>query len=135
MWYSMVVRIACNSSGDGFAGSTKRGTKSPAAFTLARALGRYRLPRKGVDRVANKVDLPTFDAIQPLRPTMGRTSSLGDTWRRTHAPKGSMSLMTRTTHNTLRRSRSGNKNNYPPDKSSSWRLAASSHVEAKSRSS
>ena len=68
MWYSMVVRIACNSSGDGFAGSTKRGTKSPAAFTLARALGRYRLPRKGVDRVANKVDLPTFDAIQPLRP-------------------------------------------------------------------
>jgi hypothetical protein len=49
MWYSMVVRIACNSSGDGFAGSTKRGTKSPAAFTLARALGRYRL----VDRVAN----------------------------------------------------------------------------------
>jgi hypothetical protein len=82
----MVVRIACNSSGDGFAGSTKRGTKSPAAFTLARALGRYRLPRKGVDRVANKVDLPTFDAlaIQPLRPTMGRTSSLGDTWRRTH---------------------------------------------------
>src|SRR6516162_1673620 len=59
MWYSMVGRIACNSSGDGFAGSTKRGTKSPAAFTLARALGRYRLPRKGVDRVANKVDLPT----------------------------------------------------------------------------
>src|SRR5262245_13384159 len=61
MWYSMVVRIACNPSGDGFAGSTKRGTKSPAAFTLARALGRYRLPRKGVDRVVNKVDLPTFD--------------------------------------------------------------------------
>jgi ribosomal protein L15 len=99
----MVVRIACNSSGDGFAGSTKRGTKSPAAFTLARALGRYRLPRNGVDRVANKVDLPTFDAlaIQPLRTTMGRTSSLGDTWRRTHkkvranAPKGSMPLMTR----------------------------------------
>jgi CBS-domain-containing membrane protein len=30
-----------------------------------------------VNRVANKVDLPTFDAIQP--PTMGRTSSLGDT--------------------------------------------------------
>ena len=85
MWYSMVVRIACNSSGDGFAGSTKRGTKSPAAFTLARALGRYRLLRKGVDRVANKVDLPTFDAIQSLRPTMGRTSSLGDTWRRTHS--------------------------------------------------
>ena len=48
-WYSMVARIACNSSDDGFAGSTKRGTKSPAAFTLARALGRYRL----VDRVAN----------------------------------------------------------------------------------
>src|SRR5215470_5052620 len=101
MWYSMVVRIACNSSGDGFAGSTKRGTKSPAAFTLARALGRYRLPRKGVDRVANKVDLPAFDAIQP--PTMGRTSSLGDTWRRTHkrvranAPKGFMPLMTRST--------------------------------------
>jgi hypothetical protein len=82
MWYSMVVRIACNSSGDGFVGSTKRGTKSPAAFTLARALGRYHLPRKGVGRVANKVDLPTFDAIQP--PTMGRTSSLGETWRRTH---------------------------------------------------
>ena len=54
---------------------------------------------------------------------------------RANAPKGFMSLMTRTTHNTLRRSRSGNKNNYPPDKSSSWRLAASSHVEAKSRSS
>src|SRR5215470_2800034 len=57
MWYSMVVGIACNSSGDGFAGSTKRGTNLPAAFTLARALGCYRLPRKGVDRVANKVDL------------------------------------------------------------------------------
>jgi hypothetical protein len=42
------------------------------------------IPRKGVDRVANKVDLPIFDDIQPLRPTMGRTSSLGDTWRRTH---------------------------------------------------
>ena len=50
-------------------------------------LGALSPPRKGVDRVANKVDLPTFDAlaIQPLRPTMGRTSSLGDTWRRTHS--------------------------------------------------